>query len=73
MKKMYPLKLNKDLNSFVLFYFKRDYMYNWQTYPDKSRQRNATSAKRQQIPENKDISKKLVYSQSDERQGEAGL
>lgn len=43
---MYPLKLNKDLNSFVLFYFKRDYMYNWQTYPDKSRQRNATSAKK---------------------------
>lgn len=48
-------------------------MYNWQTYPDKPSQRNVTSAKRQQIPENEDTSKKLVCSQSDDRQGEAGL
>lgn len=48
MKKMYPLERN--LNLFLLFYFERDYMYNWQTQPDKPRQRNATSEKRQRVP-----------------------
>lgn len=40
---MYPLERN--FNSFLLFYFERDYMYNWQTQPDKPRQRNANLRK----------------------------